>query len=255
MSDNPNTLIEKRLKNIENRIARLAFLHAHLKKFKEDKDKIDDSSRTIEGVSLFYYYSFSQFILEINKLFDNDTREYYTIPKLLNHIESNIKHVGWYKSKETYPEPTKDQYESGKAIWSSGKRTEWQEPATGTELNEKQRMVRDLKSRIIENQEDLDKIKLARDKVIAHLDKKFQKHNFRIELEMVEKLLLLAHEIFNTLNQELKGTILYIEHIASDTLSTLLPITKFYQLRSHLISTRLTHEKTIELEELNKIIK
>ena len=255
MSDNPNPIIEERLKNIENRIARLAFLHAHLKKFKEDRGKISDPSWTIEGVSLFYYYSFSQFILEINKLFDNGTDEYYTIPKLLNHIESNIKRVEWYKSKVTYAEPTEEQYKSGEVIWSSGKKTEWQEKATGTELDIKKKMVYGLKLRITENQNDLNEIKIVRDKIIAHLDKDFQTHSFSIKLEMVEKLMLLALEIFNTLYQKFNGITLNIELIATDTLSTLVPITKFYQLKRHIILSRLHHEKSIEGKELLKIIK
>jgi len=252
MSEDPNILIEKRLKNIKNRIVRLAFLLGHLKKFKEDKETIKNPSKTIEGVSLFYYYSFSQFILEIFKLFDNNTDEYYTIPKLLNHIESNIRHVNWYKSKQTYPELTKEQYESGNVIWSKGEKTEWYEKTTGAELNAQKKMVRDLKMRITKNQKDLKKIKLARDKVIAHLDKDFLNHNFNIKLEMAEKLLRLALEIFNALNLKLKGSSLYIDHIDSDSFSTLVPILKYYELRRKIISTKKT---TIEIEELNEIIK
>jgi len=254
MSEDPNKLIDERLKNIEKRIIRLAFLLGHLKKFKEDKESTKNPSKTIEGVSLFYYYSFSQFILEIFKLFDNDTDEYYTIPKLLNHIESNIRHVNWYKSKVTYPKPTKEQYEFGKVIWSKGEKIEWYVKATGAELSAQKQMVRDLKMRITKNQKDLEKIKLARDKVIAHLDKDFLNHNFNIKLEMAEKLLRLSLEIFNALNLKLKGSSLSIDQIDSGTFSTLVPILKYYELRKKVILTKKTKKTTIEIEELNKII-
>ena len=255
MSEKPNVLIYKRLKNIEDRIARLAFLNAHLKKFKYDKTKLKDYSRATEGVSLFYYYSLSQFILEINKLFDTSTDEHFTLPKLLNHIESNIKNIEWYKFSVAYPELSIDQLSTKEAIWSSGKKTEWYEKALGNELNEKKKMVIDLKMRITNNHKDLKKIKTARDKAIAHLDKEFLKHNFNIDLGIIEKLLSLALEIFNTLNQELKGSSIYIDHIARDVLSTLDPITKFYQLREKVISTKRTQETVIKIEELNEIIK
>ena len=113
-------------------------------------------------------------------------------------------------------------------------------------------MVCALKMRIEEKQEELKIIKLARNKLIAHLDRYFQDYNFRIELEMAEKLLNFASEIFNILNQELRGETLYI--MVSDNFSTLIPITKFYQLQRLIMSTRRTHEKTIALEKLNKII-
>ncbi len=254
MTDNPNIIIEQRLKNIENRIGRLAFLLTHLKKFKEDRAQIDDPSRVLDGAFLFYFYSFSQFILEINKLFDDANKEYYTLPKLLNHIESNIKKVEWYKSEVTYPEPTNKQHASGKNIWSKGETKEWSEPAKGKELIKRQELICDLKLKILESQEELDKVRLARDKVIAHLDKDFQKLDFTIELEMTEGLFLLAHEIFNMLNKQIKGRDFRIEHTQSDTLSTIIPIKKYYQIQSRLIKTNLTHEKTIPVEELKKII-
>jgi hypothetical protein len=255
MSDKPNLLIYKRLKTIEDRIVRLAFLNAHLRKFKDDKTKLKDYSRATEGVSLFYYYSLSQFILEINKLFDASTDEYFTLPKLLNHIESNIKNIEWYKFSVAYPRLTREQLSSKEAIWSSGEKTEWYEKALGNELYEKKKMVSDLKMRITKNQKDLEKIKLARDKAIAHLDKEFLKYNFNINLEIIEKLLRLALEVFNTLNREFKGSTIYIDHIARDVISTLDPITKFHQIRRKVISTKRTQENVIKIEELNEIIK
>lgn len=254
MNKNPNTIIEKRLRNIENRIARIAFLHAHLKKFKKDRQKIEDPSRAIEGISLFYFYSFSQFILEINKLFNSDPKEYYTIPKLLNHIETNLKHVGWYKCSISYPDLTKEQIAAGKPVWSSGDKKEWLEKANGQELIEKQKMVFDLKQKIQSNNGSLEEIKLARDKVIAHLDKNFMQHNFSIKLETVERMLYLAHEIYNTLNLSLCGGTLGIQHIDSNILSTLLPITKYYELQKCILSTRSKHQQAIEVETLMKII-
>jgi hypothetical protein len=44
MKDDPN-VIKERLKNIEDRIARLSFLKAHLFSFKEDIVKIDEPIR------------------------------------------------------------------------------------------------------------------------------------------------------------------------------------------------------------------
>lgn len=253
MPDNPNIIINDRLENIKKRIGRLSFLLAHLKKFKADLSKIDNTSTVFDGVFQFFYYAFSYFILEIYKLFDKDNNEYYTLPKLLNHIESNIKYVVWYKEKTTGTMPNMEKLSPNKLFWSKEK-TEWADPATGEELIKKQDIICDLKKKILENREEIDKIKLARDKVIAHIDKDFQKHNIRIELEMVEKLFLLAHEIFNTLYQELKGTSLDIEHVDSDTISILLPIKKYYDILTRLTETNITQEKYIPVEELNKII-
>ena len=94
-------------------------------------------------------------------------------------------------------------------------------------------MINYLMSRIQDSQEDLDKIQEIRNKYIAHLDKDFQKYNLSVPLEMGEKLFRLAYEIFNKLNQELRGKTLGIEHIESNTLTTLLPIKIFYELKKN----------------------
>jgi hypothetical protein len=254
MADDPNPIIQRRLKNIENRIARLAFLNAHLNKYKEDIGKIVEPTRAFEGVSLFYYYSLSQFILEINKLFSSDTEEYYSIPKLLNHIESNIKYVTWHKQKVTFPEITEEQYKSKKAIWNSGEKTEWQEVAKGDDLKKVKKIIGNQQNKIKENLEVITQVKLARDKVIAHLDKDFQKHNIKIPLELVEQLLQLSLEIFNELNLEINGASMYLDHIESSAISSLEPITKFYNLKKRIIDKKRTNEKHISVEELNEIL-
>ena len=130
MSDDLNKLIKKRLNNIENRIVRLTYLQSHLRRFKEEMTEIDNiKSRTLQGALLFYHYSFSQFILELNKLFGSHKSEYYGFCKLLNHIESNIKYVVWYKCEYTDVEPVNKEYQvckSGKAkvFWSEVKKNE-----------------------------------------------------------------------------------------------------------------------------------
>lgn len=232
----------------------MAFLKAHLKKFIEDEKKIEEKSRPFEGVYLFYYYSFSQFILEINKLFDCSSDEYYSIPKLLNHIESNIKSIEWYRSKVEYIEPNQEENKTKNTIWKSSKRIEWQERASDIELKERQKMIADLKSRINNNKEELEKIQKTRDKFIAHLDKDFHDYELNIPIEMAEKLFGLAHEIFDKINQEIRGKTLGIEFISSNTLSTLMPIKKYYQIRGHFLPVRFSKEKTIDIEYLNKII-
>lgn len=254
MADDPNPIIQRRLKSIENRIARLAFLNAHLNKYKEDISKIVEPTRVFEGVSLFYYYSLSQFILEINKLFSSDTEEYYSIPKLLNHIESNIKYVTWHKQKVTFAEITEEQYKSKKAIWSSGEKTEWQEVATGNDLKKLKRIIGNQQNKIEKNHEVITQVKLARDKVIAHLDKDFQKHNMKIPLELVERLLQLSLEIFNELNLKINGASMYLDHIESSAISSLEPINKFYNLKKRILDKKRTNEQYISIVELNEIL-
>jgi hypothetical protein len=250
MQEDPNAIIKKRIKNIENRIARLSFLNAHLNKFKEDIVKINKPSRALEGISLFYYYSLSQFILEINKLFSIDS-EYYSLPKLLNHVECNIKYVTWYKEKVTFPD-LEGQCILGKAYWSGGEKTVWHEIAKGDDLKRVKNIIMIQKTKIEKNQELITQLKLVRDKVIAHLDKDFQKHNIKIPLESLDKLLRLALEIFNELNSEINGSAMHIE---SDAISSIEPITKFNELKRRIIEKKIHHEKNISIEELSGILK
>jgi hypothetical protein len=252
IQDDPNAIIKKRLKNIEDRIARLSFLKAHLFRFKEDIVKIDKPTRVFEGISLFYYYSLSQFILEINKLFSLDSEEYYSIPKLINHIESNIKYVRWHKQKVTYQEITKEQYKPGETIWSGGEKTEWFEVTTGDDLKKVKKIIESQKKAIEQNKEVIEQVKLARDKVIAHLDKDFQKHNIKMPLESVEKLLNLALNIFNVLNLEINGSSMYIE---SEAISSIKPIEKFNKIQRLIIEKKRARVENISIEELRDILK
>jgi hypothetical protein len=254
MSENPNKLIRKRLDNIEERVTRITYLHSHLHRFKLDIQGLSKSNRTIEGVHLFYYYSFSQFILEINKLFDNDVDEYYTIPKLLNHIETNIKRVKWYHKSVTYQNPNTEELKTGKPIWQKGDVKECYEPAMSKDLEEKIELISSLKNSMTLEEANLEKIKLARDKVIAHLDKNFQKFNIVIELEAAEHLLNLAVQILNSLSLKLFGYQTAFEIIKSDAISTLTPIIKYYKLESYILSNKASKEPKVDFEELLKLI-
>lgn len=252
MKDDPNAIIKERLKNIEDRIARLSFLKAHLFSFKEDIVKIDEPIRVFEGISLFYYYSLSQFILEINKLFSQDPWEYYSIPKLINHIDSNIKYVIWHKQKLTFQEITKEQYKLGELIWSGGEKTEWFEVATGDDLNKVKKIIKSQNEAIEQNKEIIEQVKLARDKVIAHLDKDFQKYNIKIPLESVAKLLNLAFNIFNVLNLEINGSSMHVE---SKAISSIKPIEKFNKIQRLIIEKKRARVENISIEELRDILK
>jgi hypothetical protein len=248
MSDNINFLIEKRLKNIEKRIIHLLYLQAHLRKFYEDWAKIKPHSNAFLAVYLFSSYSFSHLVLELNKLFYEE--EYYSILKLLNYILSNIKNVKWYKSEVKFP---KNAIISGRINYVKGKRYLTFEKVYGDELKTKNKLICNLEKRICESKIYINEIKNARDKILAHLDKNYSDYNFDINIEITGKLLSLAFEVFNILSYELTGK----SHADVDNfsiISTLEPINKFLKIRKKIYAANRKKQKTINIEELNKII-
>jgi len=255
LTNNPNILVQKRLQIIEKRISSIAFLNAHLKQFSEDDKAIDEKPRFFSGLYLFYYYSFSQFILEINKLFDFSSDEYYSIPKLLNHIDSNIKSIEWYKTKTISVNAIEKDSNSGKLVLKSGEKTEWQEVARNNELKEKKEMIAELKSSINEHKENIHKIQTIRNKFIAHLDKNFQDYNLNIPTEMADELFTLAYKVFNKVNQEIRGRTLGIDFIQQSTHSTLIPIKQYYKIRTHILLASNNPKKSIDIEYLKESIR
>ena len=226
----------------------------HLIKFNEDSKLDKEESRALNGAYLFYFYSFSQFILEINKLFENGTDDYYSLPKLLNHIESNIRSIEWYKSEIIREDQTNNLIEPNKLVWKTSKRIESNTKATKTELTERKKLIKKLQEKINSHRDELNKIKTVRDKIIAHLDKNFNDYDLKIPLEMAENLFNLAYEIFNKVNEEIRGRHLGLDNNQSNILSTLLPIQKYYAIKKHVAKIKTDNKDTIDINFMKEII-
>lgn len=241
-------IIEDRLSRISQVLNRCLNTFGHLDQYRVDQEKLNFVNTSTEGLNIFYYYTTSQLIVDIVKVLGEKRSDYYSLPKTLNHIESNLKKVSWmqlsYMSEES-PRKSNDKFHWNKLITIRRKKT-----LRGDALKAKKDLIEECKNLLNEKKVLIEKLITARDQYLSHIDKNPEKAE-PIQMTEIEELIQIGIQVFNKISFEIQGSTIQMK--TEKKKSLLQPLNGFFEVKKLIRNTIAKNETCVSVEDLNKI--